>query len=241
MAKILLIETATDVCSTAIAADGQVLALRETPNASSHSALLTLQIEACVAESGIALAALDAIAVSGGPGAYTSLRVGVATAKGLCFALDKPLIAVDTLLALAAASLAADHSEKNTSPTTLLLPMIDARRQEVWTAVYDPGLSCLVPAQPLIMQDNLFYDFLAAVPNFTKSHRVILSGSGGKKLENVPFCEQAVVSPVVACSARYLTDFATSSFKKGEFQDIAYYEPRYMKPPNITTPGKNLF
>ncbi len=167
--------------------------------------------------------------------------MGVSTAKGLCFALGKPLIAVDTLLSLAAASWKTALAEKHEQPVTLFLPMIDARRQEVWTAAYDLDLNCIVPAQPLILQDNLFYDFLTGIPNFTKNDRALLSGSGMKKMENVPFCEHAVFGQVAACSSRYLAAVAESSFKKGEFQDIAYYEPVYMKPPNITTPTKNLF
>ena len=104
MAKILLIETSGEVCSAAISVDGKVLALVEAPDTQSHAALLTLQIGECSNKAGILLADLDAVAVSKGPGAYTSLRVGASVAKGICFALDKPLIAVDTLLALAHAS-----------------------------------------------------------------------------------------------------------------------------------------
>ncbi len=236
MAKILLLETATEVCSTAISVDGRVVALEEIPRAESHSAVLTLQIEACSRASGIALHQLDAIAVSAGPGAYTSLRVGVATAKGLCYALGKPLIAVDTLRALAAASRAATGP----AASAIYLPMIDARRQEVWTAAFGPDMENLLPAQPLIMENNLFELFLSSIPDFSADVRLIISGSGGKKIENVPKNEQAVLSNVVSCSAAYLTNLAEANFKKSDFQDLAYFEPTYMKPPNITVSTKSL-
>ncbi|MBK9338917.1 MAG: tRNA (adenosine(37)-N6)-threonylcarbamoyltransferase complex dimerization subunit type 1 TsaB [Lewinellaceae bacterium] len=180
MAKILLIETATEVCSAAIAVDGQVVALAEDLNQPNHAARLTLLIRECTQHAGIGLADLDAVAVSRGPGSYTSLRTGASVAKGICYALDKPLLAVDTLQALAAASLQ-KMAAQNSGESLLLAPMIDARRMEVWTALYDAHLCEVAPAQPLILENNLFYIFCQTVRGNTSSDRCIVSGNGVKK------------------------------------------------------------
>ncbi|MEO6758061.1 MAG: tRNA (adenosine(37)-N6)-threonylcarbamoyltransferase complex dimerization subunit type 1 TsaB, partial [Saprospiraceae bacterium] len=184
MARILLIETATDMCSAAIAVDGQVVALAEEFPTLQHAALLTLQVQECVRQAGIPLAELDAVAISRGPGSYTSLRVGASVAKGICFALDKPLIAVDTLLALAEAS--REQTPDEVSVQTLFLPMVDARRQEVWLAVYDEQSRLLAPAQPLILENNLFEDFIGKFLPFGAVGRLVLAGNGMEKMQNVP-------------------------------------------------------
>ena len=239
MARILLIETATEVCSAALAVDGVVVALQEELNCTSHSALLTVQIEACVRQSGIPLHALDAVAISQGPGSYTALRVGASVAKGICYALEKPLIAVDTLLALATSS--ALHPPPSTlRPPPYFMPMLDARRQEVWTAVYDAEMRLLAPAQPLIMENDLFEIFIrTAIPDF-HNVQVILSGNGAQKLENVRHGKEAVQSTKKTCSAADLAGWAERFFQISDFQDIAYWSPFYMKLPNITTSIKKI-
>jgi tRNA threonylcarbamoyladenosine biosynthesis protein TsaB len=240
MARILLIETATEVCSAAIAVDGVVVALQEELHCTSHAALLTLQIEACVRQSGIPLQALDAVAVSRGPGSYTALRVGASVAKGICYALEKPLIAVDTLLALAAASLPNEAPTDSLTPPTFLMPMLDARRQEVWTAVYDAEMNVLAPAQPLIMDNNLFENFiLTVIPSFSNT-QVILSGNGVSKIENVRSDKEAVLTSKKICSSADLAPWAERYFQSADFQNIVYWEPFYMKLPNITTSVKKI-
>ena len=235
MARILLIETATDVCSAAIAVDGQIVALAEQLSTLQHAALLTLQIEACVRQAGWPLAQLDAVALSRGPGSYTALRVGASVAKGICYALDKPLIAVDTLLALALAS-RTELPEDHDSPHTLLVPMLDARRQEVWTAVYDEQGLLLAPAQPIIVENNLFEKFIEAFITDWSGTRLVFSGNGMRKMQNVPGSLRAVFSPVENCSAVHLAMLAERFFQASDFQEVAYFEPFYMKPPNITAP-----
>lgn len=248
MAKILLIETASAVCSAAIAVDGKVIALEETPEASSHAALLTLQIDACVKKSGIPLASLDAVALSSGPGAYTSLRVGASVAKGICYALDKPLIAVDTLFALAGA--ARDwylEAAKGAGPA-VFVPALDARRQEIWTAVYDAELQLLAPAQSIILEDNLFEKYLIqatpAADSASAKDKVacaVISGNGSEKIRNGGELKDTVIFSERFCSAANLAPFAEVFFQKADFQDVAYFEPFYMKLPNITKPGKAIF
>lgn len=238
MARILLIETATGVCSTAIAVDGTVVAIEEELQAPSHSALLTLQIERCVKESGIDLADLDAVAVSSGPGSYTALRVGASVAKGICYALDKPLIAVDTLLALAHA---AREAYPAPIPSTVYIPMLDARRQEVWLAVYDVSMNVLMPAQPLILEDKLFENCMRSAFPDALPGRLVFSGNGSLKLDNVKLDEKMAVQVVKNCSARHFSTIAEQFFQNNDFQDVVYFEPFYMKPPNITTPSKAPF
>lgn len=242
MSRILLIETATEVCSAAIAVDGQVVAIEEESHALNHAALLTLQIGACAQKSGIPLAELDAVAVSRGPGSYTALRVGASVAKGICYALDKPLIAIDTLLALAwACREATEPSAVHPPPSTVYIPMLDARRQEVWMAVFDHDLRVLAPEQPLIIENDLFENVIRkAVPNAGEAV-LIVAGNGSEKLKNVSPPENVVFSFVKNCSAKHLSFLAEQFFQRADFQDVAYFEPFYMKPPNITTPSKALF
>jgi tRNA threonylcarbamoyladenosine biosynthesis protein TsaB len=238
MAKILLIETATEVCSVALAVGGVVVALAEDTDSLNHAALLTLQISQCVRESGISLAELDAVALSNGPGSYTSLRVGAAVAKGICYALNKPLIAVDTLGSLALASM---WFAKQGEGRFFFLPMIDARRNEVWTSIYDAAFYQMSPPQPLILENNSFIDYVRSHINPGGKDVLILSGNGTGKVSSVTFFENTVIGPVKKCSAQYLSDLAFIQFQNADFQDVAYYEPLYMKPPNITVSNKSAW
>ncbi|MEO6038658.1 MAG: tRNA (adenosine(37)-N6)-threonylcarbamoyltransferase complex dimerization subunit type 1 TsaB, partial [Saprospiraceae bacterium] len=177
---------------------------------------------------------LDAIALSRGPGSYTALRVGASVAKGICFALDKPLMAIDTLSALAEAS--RNQLSADALSDTLFVPMLDARRQEVWVGVYDEQGRCLAPAQPLILENFLFEKFMEGFVATRPGARLILSGNGMDKLQNVPNFPNAVFSPIKNCSAANLTGLAEQLFQTNDFQEVAYFEPFYMKPPNITVP-----
>lgn len=245
MAKILLIETATEVCGAAIAVDGAVVAQHEKPNSTEHAALLTPQIEACGRDSGIALRDLDAVAVSSGPGSYTSLRIGSSVAKGICYALGKPLIAVDTLQALAWAS---RETLRQTNPDVLnaphlFAPMIDARRQEVCFAIFDADLNLVQASKPEILNDKMFEinsqtseDSSVSKKPLEKIIRYVLSGNGSIKAENVLKIPGSVFLSIKQCSAGHLAALAEKSFQKSDFQSLAYFEPTYMKPPNITAP-----
>ena len=241
MSKILLIETATEVCGAAISINGEVVALREESESSNHAALLTLQIRDCFRAANLNMADIDAVAVSAGPGSYTSLRVGIATAKGVCYALNKPLIAVNTLLALAKASLDwyRDNTETGfpTSAGTYLLPMLDARRKEVWTAVYDSALNTSSAPAPLIVENNLFVEYLQGIGIDAKKNVLVLSGNGSFKVTGDPNQKEAVFSPIKKCAVQFLAYWAEKYIQQFDFQDISYFEPFYMKPPNITTPA----
>lgn len=248
MAKILLIETSSEVCSTALSVDGEVVAISENPETQSHTALLTLQIDECCRAASLALAQLDAVAVSKGPGSYTALRVGSSVAKGICYALGKPLLAIDTLQALAFAAQGVNIPHPPTSgkptagkPSIVFFPMLDARRQEVWLAAYDAALTELSPAQPLILENNSFEMYAKTNLGGIAFDWIVLAGNGMKKVRSGRFPENVTFSEVEKCSARHLAWLAERHFQSKNFQDIAYFEPLYMKPPNITTPGKPLF
>lgn len=236
MGKILLLETSSEVCSVAVAVDGQVAALVETPETLQHAALLTIQIQDCLHQAGLPLAVMDAVALSKGPGSYTSLRVGASVAKGICYALDKPLIAVDTLHTLA---LASKNADTIATPDNWYVPMLDARRQEVWLAVFDSQLQEIIPPQPHIFENNSFENFLLAQTKCQVLPRIVLSGNGAAKAGNAQIPKQTVISRVMKCSAIFLAELAESAFQRADFQDIAYFEPFYMKPPNITTPRES--
>ncbi len=264
MAKILLIETSSEVCSAAISVDGVVVALSENLDAQSHAALLTLQIRECSETAGIPLAQLDAVALSRGPGAYTALRVGASVAKGICYALEKPLIAVDTLLALAHAAreligdgeLVTGGSSSNIPISQyppsyakasagknipIFIPLLDARRQEVWLAVYDADLREIAPAQPLILENNSFEKFVSAKTSGQVLGGIVLAGNGMEKIRSGGFSEKAIFSEIKKCSARHFATLAEQRYQIVDLQDIAYFEPFYMKPPNITTAAKLIF
>ena len=220
MAFILSIETATPVCSLALSDGPDVLGIRETTEKNSHSQVVTVFINELLKESGLKPGDLDAVAVSRGPGSYTGLRIGVSTAKGLCYALDKPLIAVDTLEAMAYGM--ARMADENTSLPLLYAPMIDARRMEVYTALFDAQGEKVRDVQAEIIDAGSF----AA---FREQHIICLAGDGAGK------CSQVLVHPNVyylqkfSVSSKYLVPLAFDRFRNGLFEDTAYFEPYYLK------------
>jgi tRNA threonylcarbamoyladenosine biosynthesis protein TsaB len=235
MATILLLETATDVCAVGIAVNGRLAATATEPPPAAHAAHLTILIRQCLEQTGLNPADLDAVAVSAGPGSYTGLRVGASVAKGICYALNKPLIAVNTLDALAQGMWEAQPEPRD---AYCFMPMLDARRQEVWTAVYDHQLQRLIPPQPLILENNLFSFFEAQTGRAVMPKKLVLGGNGSFKTAGGAYLPEAVVSPVVQCAAAFLLTAAETKFKSSDFEDIVYFEPFYMKPPNITVSKK---
>lgn len=227
MAKILLIETATGVCSVAVSDGLELLSIQQAEGTRQHAAQITLLIQAVLEQARLELVELDAVAVSSGPGSYTSLRVGASTAKGICYTLDKPLIAVDTLQSLALASLQKEREEG------LYQPMIDARRMEVYTARFDAANERLEEAAPLIVGEATFQETL------NRGALLILSGNGAEKCRKVLPETGILYSPVV-CSAAHLMPLALRKLEAADFEDVAYYSPFYLKPPNVTQSKKKL-
>jgi tRNA threonylcarbamoyladenosine biosynthesis protein TsaB len=229
MALILNIETATKVCSVAIGEGGKVIAEAEMRGQQSHAGNLTLLIEQCLKVIGRTMQDLDAIAVSHGPGSYTGLRIGLSTAKGICYALEKPLITVKTLAALASVT-AARFSDEN----AVYCPMIDARRMEVYTAIFDENGKQLKETQPLIVEnEDYFEDY------FINNQTVIFSGDGSEKCKTIINHKNAKFI-IQENTAVGMVTIAERQFNESDFDDLAYSSPFYLKSPNITKPRKKL-
>jgi tRNA threonylcarbamoyladenosine biosynthesis protein TsaB len=237
LARILCIETATEVCSVCLAQDGAMIRIAEDQQ-NKHIELLTLLIQDVM--QGLDFASLDAIAVSAGPGSYTSLRVGVSVAKGLCFALNKPLIAVPTLLALGQASIAY-HGELQDIAHIVALPLLDARRDEVCMAVMEKK-DVQTPKFFQNFVSNKMFETIALERAVGPQKPVLLlSGNGAKKCKNVHFDQNVVYSALEACSASYLVPIAEEKFYMFDFQELTSFEPIYFKPPQVTQSKKITF
>lgn len=217
MSLLLHIETATSVCSAGLSRDGCLLALRETREPQAHAAMLTVFIRELFEEIGLKADDLDAVSYSAGPGSYTGLRIGVSTAKGICFAADKPLIAVPTLDALAFAAVSyAREGER-------IAPMIDARRMEVYCNVYDYSGEPESSPRALVLDELSFTQELRKGP-------VWFLGDGLKKAQPLlERHEQACFLPEVLCSARHQVSLALRAFRAGRFEHLALSEPFYLK------------
>ena len=237
MGLILNIETATNVCSVALACDGEITYLKESFKDRSHSALLSVFIDETFRENRISVSQLDAIAVSKGPGSFTGLRIGVSTAKGLCYGGNKPLISVNTLRAMAYGMISGQKKYKNNTvplKNTLFCPMIDARRMEVFTAVYDYLNNVIEDTQALIINSTSFKEYLA-------KKSLIFFGTGATKCKQIIKNKNALFIDNFNTSARYMIRLSEEAFKKEEFENVAYFEPFYLKDFIATVPKKNYF
>jgi len=221
MALILCLETATQVCSVALCRDGEVIALRESIDHNSHSALITLFVEEVMKESGFQFHDLDAIAVSKGPGSYTGLRIGVSTAKGFCFSLDKPLLAIETLEGAAVYQSFTNPVCKD-NEKVLLVPMIDARRMEVYTAMFDAKGNRLTDTSAEIITLDYFENY--------PDRQILLFGDGAAKFTEL-FKDNHLITILgdKTFSATYLAPIAEERFKNKQFENLAYFEPFYFK------------
>lgn len=245
MQRLILIETSTALCSAAIAEDGVITAYKESSAPKAHASLTAVFIDEMLRERGLTIADCDAVCVSKGPGSYTGLRVGVSTAKGLCFGGGKPLIAVGTLDTLVAQAHEAIPNEvgngvalDNIEGLKFIIPMIDARRMEVYSAVFEtagPGNSArqITETAPAIIDENSFAEYLEQGPC------LFIGDGAGKcadviKHPNAHFCQcwpkaSAMLSP------------ATEALNSERFEDVAYFEPFYLKEFVATVSKKKLF
>lgn len=226
--NILCIESATDILSVAIFAGADPVCIQESTERFAHAARITQLIHDCCREASLSLSELTAVAVSNGPGSYTSLRVGLSTAKGIAYALDKPLITLDTLHIAAAG---ARHLANTTD--SLLFPMIDARRMEVYGAHYTAELTEIQAPEAMIMDEH---SLDALLEHYST---IILCGNGSTKLTDL-YTDPRIVFGPDQNSALYMGPLALMAWKKQAFADVAYTEPFYLKAPNITTPRKIL-
>lgn len=251
MEKIILIETSTALCSVALAEDGAITAYRESSAPKAHASLTAVFVQEVLAERGLSLNDCDAVCVSMGPGSYTGLRVGVSTAKGLCFGSGKPLLAVGTLDTLVAQAASFAEAEANIEPQSglypraaasaeeaganeyrYIVPMIDARRMEVYAAVFENGKQ-ITETAPAIIDENSFAEYLEQGP-------VLFIGDGAGK------CAEVIKHPdahFCQChpKASSMLSPAIEAFRKGDFKDVAYFEPFYLKEFVATVSKKKLF
>lgn len=225
MALILNIESATKVCSVALAKNGETIGIKEELGVQYiHSEKLTVFIKELMKESGYTLQDLDAICVSKGPGSYTGLRIGVSSAKGLCYALKIPLLSIDSLTVLGANFIQLNAVNSN----VVLYPMIDARRMEVFTQKMNTDLLVETPIEAKVIDENSFTEY---------SDSVYLFGDGANKLIEVFKQKNIKVFKGIETSARGMETISYQKFLDKEFEDVAYFEPYYLKE-FIATPSK---
>ncbi len=218
MPNILLIETATKVCSAGIARDKVMLSMREDHSMQySHSSQLTSFIDDVVKEAGLTFKDLDAVAVSKGPGSYTGLRIGVSVAKGFCYGLDIPLVSINTLYALACVA-----RETLPQQPDFFVPMIDARRMEVYNAVFDTNLNPIRETMAEIIEFDALKEFL-------QHGKVALFGDGADKCRETLNHPNAVFADNIVPSVTGMVDAAFEKFSLSQFEDVAYFEPFYLK------------
>lgn len=221
MAKILLIETSTALCSVALEIDGKTVCSRQSGLDRSHASLTAVYCDEVLRECGLRAADLDAVCISDGPGSYTGLRVGLSTAKGLCFGAGVKLLSVSTLDVLAAMA--------DASSCKWVVPMVDARRMEVYTATYDACGNRLSDIQALVVEEGSFADIAADA---------LFIGDGALKCrELIPGGTFVEAYPNAAAMA----SLAEREFSAGNFRDVAYFEPFYLKEFVATTSKKKLF
>jgi tRNA threonylcarbamoyladenosine biosynthesis protein TsaB len=236
MAVILNIETATSLCSVALAINGRVVSYRETLEEKSHAARLTAYVEEILQEKGLKISDLDAIAVGKGPGSYTGLRIGVSTAKGLCYGANIPLIAAGTLKVLYQQVISLPDlqiREALLNPHTLLCPMIDARRMEIFTCLFNTRGDEIEPVAARIIDSDSYKEMLS-------DHVILFFGSGMEKCRDLLSDQHAVFVPDVYPHSASLALLAEEKYHLKEFEDIAYFEPFYLKDFIATTSKKGL-
>jgi tRNA threonylcarbamoyladenosine biosynthesis protein TsaB len=217
LACFLHIETATSICSVAVSKDNKLLAVESRNEGYKHAENILLLVQNVLEQAGLMLRQLDAVVVSNGPGSYTGLRIGMSTAKGICYALDTKLIVVDTLEIIAAGFM-----RFNPSFEGLILPMLDARRMEVYAALFDAQGNRLMENNPVILDAESFSDLNA--------QKVVVIGDGATKFQSIVKHENWQFDAAFSWDAQDSIQLASDVFKNGCFADLAYAEPNYLKP-----------
>lgn len=219
MAVILNIETSTAVCSVALSKDGKVIAFQESGSPNVHAEKLAVFINTLLEQTSLPCSAIDAVAVGTGPGSYTGLRIGTSTAKGLCYSLDKPLLAIPTLQAMALASIAVVQRKD-----IYYCSMIDARRLEVYTGLYDYTGKEILPVEAKILDKNSFDTII-------NEHGIAFAGDGMPKMKALssPNDGNYIWVDNVYASAKNMAVISEEYYVKKQFSNVAYYEPFYLK------------
>lgn len=213
MTTILHIETATKACSVVLSKDGKCIAVRESIDEQfAHGEKLTIYIQEVLKEAELSVSDLNAVSVTSGPGSYTGLRIGVSTAKGICFALDIPMIVIDSLRNLA-------ELAKLKHPQATLCPMIDARRMEVYNAIYSADKTNLKPISADIIDEKSYQEF----------DPIVYFGDGAEKVQELWKDRNAQFDGSITCSAKGHVSLSYQKFLEEDFVDVAYFEPFYLK------------
>lgn len=225
MNYILHLDTTTKKCSVALAQDGELMIQKELLSEEfSHSEQLHPFIEEVLKESGLKSSSLSAIAISKGPGSYTGLRIGVAAAKGLCFALDLPLIALNTLEIMV--------QPYEVSPYSFIIPMLDARRMEVYTAIFDETKKWIQETMAEVLTENTF-------TSIVNEQSCLIIGDGAIKFKTLhPKINASYTNEIHYPVAKDMITLAWKKFNAKEFEDLAYFEPFYLKDFQTTPPKK---
>lgn len=234
MALILIIETSTEVCSVALIKNGNLIDLIESNEGQNHARLVAVFTENLLSRNNIRPGKLDAVAVSRGPGSYTGLRIGVSTAKGICYAGRIPLIAIGTLEAMAKhVMLNCVQLGIQEKKPTLYCPMIDARRMEVFSMLLDKEGKIIKPITAEIIEESFLADELS-------EKQVVLFGNGSEKCKKVIKSPNAIFISNINASAQHLSELVWQAYNKNQFEDVAYFEPYYLKDFVATVSKKNV-
>lgn len=234
MAYILAIESSTDVCSVSLIKDREIIRTEETKVANSHSADLAVFTDLIFNETKISPKELSAISVSMGPGSYTGLRIGVSFAKGLCWGLNIPLIGINTLKLMASQFISENLADNSAPPDNKILlgPMIDARRQEVYCAIYDKSLNDIRETTAEIINAESFSEYDSA-------STIIFFGNGALKCKNIIERQNCIFDESFILSSRGHKELAFDAFERKDFVDTAYFEPYYLKD-FVAIPNKKI-
>ncbi|MBR5673176.1 MAG: tRNA (adenosine(37)-N6)-threonylcarbamoyltransferase complex dimerization subunit type 1 TsaB [Muribaculaceae bacterium] len=230
MATILNIETSTEVCSVALTSEGQVLDHRENYDGQTHATLLSQYVKEMLDYACSREMTIDAIAVSIGPGSYTGLRIGLSEAKGLAFGLNVPLIGVNTLQLLTVSTMFNHFIEESGEKGILYVPMIDARRMEVYTAAYNSALEAVLEPQAMILDEHSFENLVG------QGYELVLMGNGSDKARQVLTCDGVRFVEGVKPVAVDMMALAEKAFREQNFIDVAYSTPLYLKEFQATKP-----
>ena len=225
MAKFLHIETSTKICSVALSENGKIIdLLEESSDAYIHSERLTVFIDQICKKNEWKLSELAAIVVTSGPGSYTGLRIGVSTAKGLCYALSIPMIAVNTLESIA-------NLGQKKYPNSTICAMIDARRMEVFSTIFDANFKVIKSLSADILEEKTYEEYLP----------IVVCGDGASKTKEIWGNRDLIIDETIVSSAAGQVEIAFEKFNNEEFENVAYFEPKYLKDFVVTPSKKKVF
>ncbi len=234
MALIINLESSTEVCSVSLSKDGVLIDLIENHEGQSHAKLLSVFTDEIMKRNNLGFQQLDAVSISKGPGSYTGLRIGVSLAKGICYGANVPLIAINPLQAMAwhvAKNL--DKYKLANTKDIILCPMIDARRMEVYTTLFNTQLEEIIPVEAQIIDENSFGKYLG-------ENKVAFFGNGSSKCSGKIASPNAIFLEGVQTSAQFMCSLSNKAFENNDFVDLAYFEPFYLKDFIAGIPKKNI-